>query len=424
MKKTCLEYIDLSGDEMFVDVTTGENLEQDATVAEKEICTANPVTTADEVVTAAKDVEVSVAATIPQISKDELTPTQTLMEIKEPKPKAKGKPLKMKDQISFDKEVARKLEAKMKAKMEDEERIAREKEEANIAMIVEWDNTHAIMDAECELAAKLQEEERGELTIEEKSKKPPTKAEKRKKMCTYLKNMAGFTHNQLKSKSFKEVQQAFNKTIDLVNNFVAMDSESVEDRAVESSKRAGKELEQESAKKQKLYKQIQAIVADDDIAELKRCMEIVPKDDDYMFKNFNREDLEVLRSIVKERFKKTKPVDNKDNLLFQTLKTMFEHHIEYNIWKYQQSNHYKEPTELEIQEMVNILVSGELYNKMFNHLDMLHVPLEENVLIITTVRYDLQLIYPVVAWNGSSKEILSSREDFFIHEDLNLKESS
>nr|GEZ92922.1 hypothetical protein [Tanacetum cinerariifolium] len=29
-----------------------------------------------------------------------------------------------------------------------------------------------------------------------------------------------------------------------------------------------------------------------------------------MFKNFNKEDLEVLRSIVKERFKKTKPVDD------------------------------------------------------------------------------------------------------------------
>nr|GFB49306.1 xylulose kinase-1 [Tanacetum cinerariifolium] len=49
-----------------------------------------------------------------------------------------------------------------------------------------------------------------------------------------------------------------------------------------------------------------------------------------MFKNFNREDLEVLRSIVKERFKKTKPVDDMENLLFQTLKTLFEHQA---IWE-------------------------------------------------------------------------------------------
>nr|GEX93900.1 putative ribonuclease H-like domain-containing protein [Tanacetum cinerariifolium] len=162
---------DLSGDEVFMDVTTGENIEQDATVAKKEISTADPVTTDGEVVTAAEDVKVA-AATIPQISKDELTLTQTLMEIKAAKPKAKEvtiqepsefrttsslqpsqplqakdkgkgimvepeKPLKMKDQIALDEEVARKLEAEMKAEMEEEDRIAREKEEANIAMIAE-----------------------------------------------------------------------------------------------------------------------------------------------------------------------------------------------------------------------------------------------------------------------------------------------
>nr|GEV17027.1 hypothetical protein [Tanacetum cinerariifolium] len=47
-----------------------------------------------------------------------------------------------------------------------------------------------------------------------------------------------------------------------------------------SSKRARQELEQESANKQKLVEQEQAKVADDDIIELKRCLEIVPEDDD------------------------------------------------------------------------------------------------------------------------------------------------
>nr|GEY54284.1 putative ribonuclease H-like domain-containing protein [Tanacetum cinerariifolium] len=255
---------DLDGDEVFVDVTTSKNVEQDATVAES--------------------VEGIVVATTLQISKDELTLDQTLMEIKAAKPKAKGdkdkgkgimveseKPLKMKDQIALDEEVARKPEAKMKAKMDEEERIAREKNEENKVVIKEWD---------------------------------------------------------------------------------------------------------------KLDEQEQAKVADDDTAELKICLEIVPEDDDdvaikatllssksptivdykiyiegkksyfkiiradgnsqnyltfrTMFKNFNREDLEVLRSIVKKRFKKTKPIDNMDNILFQTIKTMFEHHVEDIIWKYQQ----------------------------------------------------------------------------------------
>nr|GEY53764.1 hypothetical protein [Tanacetum cinerariifolium] len=55
-----------------------------------------------------------------------------------------------------------------------------------------------------------------------------------------------------------------------------------------------------------------------------------------MFKNFNREYLEVLWAIVKDRFKKEKPVDDMDNILFRTLKTMSEHHVEDTIWNYQQ----------------------------------------------------------------------------------------
>nr|GFC17639.1 hypothetical protein [Tanacetum cinerariifolium] len=61
---------DLDGDEVFVDVTTAENVEQEATVAES--------------------VEGIAVATTLQISKDELTLAQTLMEIKAAKPKAKG----------------------------------------------------------------------------------------------------------------------------------------------------------------------------------------------------------------------------------------------------------------------------------------------------------------------------------------------
>nr|GEX68816.1 putative ribonuclease H-like domain-containing protein [Tanacetum cinerariifolium] len=279
------EVHDLSSNEVFVDVTTGENVEQDAIVAKKEISTANSVTTAGEVVTGTEDVKVAVTAIILQISKDELTLAQTLMEIKAAKHKAKWVTIQ---------------EPKVKV-------VCR--------------------------AYKQRKNHFEKLRAKERRRKPLTKAQKRKQMCTYLKNMAGFTHNQLKDKSFKE------------------------------SKRRARA---KSAKKHKLDKHVQAIVADDDTAELKRCLEIVPKDDDdvtieatplsynsksptivdykiyreekksyfkiirtdgnsqnyltfgKMFKNFNREDLEVLRSIIKERFNKTKPVDDMDSLLFQT----------------------------------------------------------------------------------------------------------
>ncbi|GJZ57343.1 hypothetical protein Tco_0612837 [Tanacetum coccineum] len=55
-----------------------------------------------------------------------------------------------------------------------------------------------------------------------------------------------------------------------------------------------------------------------------------------MLKNFDREDLEVLWSIVKARFKKIEAVNYMDNFLLLNLKTTFEHHVEDNVWKNRQ----------------------------------------------------------------------------------------
>ncbi|GJU98732.1 hypothetical protein Tco_1328003 [Tanacetum coccineum] len=49
------------------------------------------------------------------------------------------------------------------------------------------------------------------LRAQEKRSKPPTKAQKRNTMSTYLKNMAGYKHSQLKSKSYDKIQEMFDK---------------------------------------------------------------------------------------------------------------------------------------------------------------------------------------------------------------------
>ncbi|GJR60558.1 hypothetical protein Tco_1502720 [Tanacetum coccineum] len=89
------------------------------------------------------------------------------------KDKGKGKmvepevPLKKKDQVALDEEMARNLEAQLQAELIKEERLARQKEEeANIALIESWDNTQAMMEADFELAQRLQAKEQGEITIE------------------------------------------------------------------------------------------------------------------------------------------------------------------------------------------------------------------------------------------------------------------
>nr|GEW39977.1 hypothetical protein [Tanacetum cinerariifolium] len=72
------------------------------------------------------------------------------------------KPLKKKDHIMIDEEVARNLEAQLQAELEEEERLARQKKEkANIALITEWDDVQAMLDADHELAERLQAEEKG-----------------------------------------------------------------------------------------------------------------------------------------------------------------------------------------------------------------------------------------------------------------------
>ncbi|GJT48695.1 hypothetical protein Tco_0974852 [Tanacetum coccineum] len=155
------------------------------------------------------------------------------------------------------------------------------------------------------------------LRAEEKRRKPPTKAQKRNLMSTYLKNMGRYKHNQLKSKSYVEIQKLFDNEMRKVNTFIPMDSKevkskketeesskgaedelkSVKSKKAESSgekakgsrkkmlgkKRAGKEQQQESSKRQRMkdvketdeHEEVEEV----DEAEPKKHLAIV-KDDD------------------------------------------------------------------------------------------------------------------------------------------------
>ncbi|GKA61446.1 hypothetical protein Tco_0760853 [Tanacetum coccineum] len=83
---------------------------------------------------------------------------------------------------------------------------------------------------------------------EEKRNKPPTQAQQRKIMCTYLKNMEEYKLKDLKLKEFDSIQKMFHRAFKRVNTFEDFRTELVEGK----EKRAGKELIQESLKKQKV----------------------------------------------------------------------------------------------------------------------------------------------------------------------------
>ncbi|GKD71232.1 hypothetical protein Tco_1325322 [Tanacetum coccineum] len=69
------------------------------------------------------------------------------------------KPLKKKDQILIDEEIAQRLQEELQTELEEEERLQRQKEED--ANITECDNVQAMIDANYELAARLQAQEYG-----------------------------------------------------------------------------------------------------------------------------------------------------------------------------------------------------------------------------------------------------------------------
>ncbi|GJS03889.1 hypothetical protein Tco_0320397 [Tanacetum coccineum] len=271
------------------------NVDDDADAEEVEV----------EKVVSTAEVEVTTASAT-TTTVDELTLTQTLIEIKANKPKAittaaittnakdKGKEkmvesekhLKKKDQIMFDKEA---------------------KEQGELTI-----------EEKSRLFIELMNKRKKHFTrfrAEGQRRKPPTKAQKRNTMSTYLKSMAGYKHNQLKTKSFEDIQ--------------------IETRAEESSsKRADTELEQEVAKKQK-------IDDDQDEAEMKKHMEIVPDDEvsidaiPLATKPPIIVDWKIIKEgkmgyfqIIRADGSSKRPEEGYERVLWSDLKVMFEHDVE------------------------------------------------------------------------------------------------
>ncbi|GJY27619.1 hypothetical protein Tco_0403386 [Tanacetum coccineum] len=143
-----------------------------------------PVSAAEVVTIASANVEIS----------DELTLTQTLIEIKTAKPKhvttaattvtsvrprAKGiifhdQEEQKKDQVALDEEMSRNLEAQLQAELIKEERHAKKKaaehKAKDAALIEQMEDVQARMDADELLAERLQQEEREQFTVDEQAR--------------------------------------------------------------------------------------------------------------------------------------------------------------------------------------------------------------------------------------------------------------
>ncbi|GJW32160.1 hypothetical protein Tco_0052192 [Tanacetum coccineum] len=154
---------DLHGDEVNVDMPVEITLSQ--TLIQIKAAKPKVVTTAATTTTTTRPKARGVVVQEP-------SEFRTLQESQPSMIKDKGKAimiepevhLKRKDQVALDEDLARNLQAQLEAELIEEQRLARKKEEkANINLIESWDNTQAMMEANFELAQRLQTEEQGEI---------------------------------------------------------------------------------------------------------------------------------------------------------------------------------------------------------------------------------------------------------------------
>ncbi|GJR87443.1 hypothetical protein Tco_0211454 [Tanacetum coccineum] len=154
-------------------------------------------------------------------------------------------------QLESDEVMARKIQEEWEAE-EERNRIAEEKA-TNEALIKNFDDIKARIEADRILAEKLQEQEREQFTIEERAKflhdtiaaqrkflarqrseairnRPPTKNQLRNQMMTYLKHVGNFKHSELKSKKFEDIQAMYEKIKRSDEDFIVIGS--VEDESL------------------------------------------------------------------------------------------------------------------------------------------------------------------------------------------------
>nr|GEZ56587.1 hypothetical protein [Tanacetum cinerariifolium] len=210
-------------------------------------------------------------------------------------------------------------------------------------------------------------------------KKPQSESEARKNMISYLKNTEGYKMKFFKGKTYDQILPIFQARFDANMKFLFKTRKEMEKEDEEIIKSINETPAQKAAKRRKLSEEAQE--ADD----LRGCLEIVQDEDDDVFveaiplaqkvpvvdyqvvvidnkprykiiraddthqfyisfttllKNFDREDLETLWRIVKDRFSTKKPTKFLDEYLLLTLKTMFGELDEQDaIWRNQKSVH-------------------------------------------------------------------------------------
>ncbi|GKB62092.1 hypothetical protein Tco_0918278 [Tanacetum coccineum] len=211
---------------------------------------------------------------------------------------------------------------------EERQRIASVHKEASTFKPKEWDNMQAQIEADEELAHRLQAQEREGYSEADKAKLLVKLINERKRQFAQQRAQQRrnrlLTHAQQRSYMLKRV-----------NTFTPIESDDTVPKVVAgSSKRsAEEELGEESSKRQKIGEGSEPAEEskDKESDELKywKIIKVGDHTEVYQFfedmlKNFDRDDLVKLWDLVREKFSSTEPTDDKERALWVELKRLFE----------------------------------------------------------------------------------------------------
>nr|GEW49453.1 hypothetical protein [Tanacetum cinerariifolium] len=194
-------------------------------------------------------------------------------------------------------------------------------------------------------------------------RKPQTEAQAKKNMMLYLKNVVSFKMDYFKGMSYDDIRPIFEAKFNSNVAFLLKTNEQIKEEESRALKRLNETPAEKAAKRRKL---------DEEVEEIKRHLQIVPNEDDDVYtevtplarkvpvvdyqiielnnkpyykiiraddthqlyvsflsllRNFDREDLEALWSLVKERFSTTKPKNFFDDFLLLHLEKCLRNQI-------------------------------------------------------------------------------------------------
>ncbi|GKB68649.1 hypothetical protein Tco_0930061 [Tanacetum coccineum] len=132
-------------------------------------------------------------------------------------------------------------------------------------------------------------------------------------MMTYLKNMGGYKHSQLKGKSYEEIQGLYERQQKRIQDFTPMDSDKEAQKPGKRWKRvAGSYATHKSPKKPKVMKSAKDVTKDEaeeyekEKEELRSSLKIISNDDskvnyEHLFREFSYYELGIIQLLGKKK---------------------------------------------------------------------------------------------------------------------------